>query len=68
MTGIRVVRWGVLFALLAVLFGFGMGALFGANEDAVKADLQERGDAALAEKYAGDSAKMNAVVKKSWAY
>ncbi len=68
MAELRVVRWGVVFALLSVLFGFGMGALFGANEEALKADLQERGEAALATEYAGDKAKMTAVVKKSWSY
>ena len=68
MAELRVVRWGLLLALLSVLFGFVMGALFGANEDALKADLQERGAAALATEYAGDKAKMTAVVKKSWSY
>jgi len=68
MASIRTVRWGVLFALLAIAFGFAMGALFGANEDAMKAGLKESGEAALQEKYGGDAAKLKAVLDKSWVY
>ena len=38
---------GLLLALLAVLFGFGMGAAFGAVEDSLKEGLQARGEAVL---------------------
>jgi hypothetical protein len=68
MDGLRVVRWGLVFAFLSIGFGFGMGALFGANEDAMKAGLKAGGEAVLAEKYGGDAARLKAVLDKSWAY
>lgn len=68
MQSIRVVRYGVMLALLSIAFGFAMGALFGANEAAMKGHLEAEGKAALAEKYGGDPAKMKAVVEKSWIY
>ncbi len=68
MTSIRVVRWGVLFACLSVAFGFTMGALFGAFEESLKGNLKAGGEAVLAEKYAGDPAKLKAVLDKSWIY
>lgn len=65
---IRCVRLGVLFSLLAIIFGFGMGALFGAAEDSLKGRLKSSGDAALALKYGGSPEKAKAVVDKSWIY
>ena len=59
---------GLLLALLAVLFGFGLGAAFGAAEDTLKRGLQERGEAVLESAYGGDEAAMTKVVKKAWVY
>ena len=59
---------GILLALLAVAFGFGMGAAFGAKEDALKGGLKARGEAVLESVYAGDAAAMSKVVGKSWSY
>ncbi len=66
--GLRSMRLGVLLALFSVLFGFGMGAAFGAAEESLKGGLQASADAVLAEKYGGDPAKAKAVVDKSWSY
>jgi len=68
MSSIRNVRWGVLFALSAVAFGFAMGALFGANEAAMKGHLKAEGEAVLASTYLGDVAKLQSVLDKSWIY
>jgi hypothetical protein len=68
MTSLRTVRWGVVFASLAVLFGFGMGAAFGAFEEGMKGHLKAEGEAVLAEKYGGDAAKLKTVLDKSWVY
>ncbi len=68
MTSIRTVRWGVCLALLAIVFGFGMGALFGAFEPTLKGHLKAEGEAALSTKYGGDTAKMKVVLDKSWIY
>ncbi len=68
MSSIRSVRWGVVFALLAVAFGFAMGALFGAQEEALKGHLKAEGEAVLASVYGGDAAKLKTVLDKSWIY
>lgn len=68
MHSLRTVRYGVVLALLAIAFGFSMGALFGANEEAMKGQLKSSGEAVLAEKYGGDAAKLKAVLDKSWIY
>ncbi len=59
---------GAILALLAILFGFGMGLAFGAAEDSIKGGLNASGDAVLESVYQGDTAKKDAVVKKSWSY
>lgn len=61
-------RFGALFALLTLLFGFGLGAAFGAAEDSLKGHLKEEGKAALASKYGGDEAKAKKVTDKAWVY
>lgn len=59
---------GILLALLAILFGFGLGIAFGAAEDTLKKALADSGAAVLDSVYGGDSEKMDAVVSKSWSY
>ncbi len=61
-------RFGILFALLTLLFGFGLGAAFGANEDGLKGYLNDEAQAVLADKYNGDEAKAKKVTSKSWTY
>jgi len=65
---LRTSRWGVVLALLTVLFGFGFGGAFGAFEDALKGGLTARAEAVRDTVYRGDEAKMKTVVDKSWAY
>lgn len=59
---------GAILALLAVLFGFGFGGVFGAAEGKIKDRLATSGDAALATVYGGDVAKKDAVLAKAWSY
>jgi hypothetical protein len=59
---------GAILALLAILFGFGLGGLFGAYEDTVKGSLRASADAVFDTVYEGDTQKMDAVVGKSWSY
>jgi len=66
--GLRDMRVGVLLSLLGLLFGFGMGGVFGAFEDPLKAGLQADANAALETRYGGDAAQAKAVVDKSWTY
>jgi hypothetical protein len=62
------VRIGILFALLAAVYGFGLGAVFGAAEDSIKGHLAAEGQLALETKYGGDEDAMKKVVGKSWTY
>lgn len=55
-------------ALLAMLFGHGLGIAFGAVEESIHAGLQSRADAVLADVYGGDVEKAKSVVAKSWTY
>lgn len=64
----KAVGAGACLALLASLFGFGLGGVFGAAEAQVKARLEASGAAALESVYKGDAAAKDAVVKKSWDY
>ncbi len=59
---------GLCLAMLGVLFGFGLGGLFGMAEDSIKQRLEDSGTAVLATVYEGDVAKKDAVVSKSWTY
>lgn len=65
---LRVSRWGVLLALLTILFGFGFGGAFGAFEAPMKQGLADRAAAVQATVYGGDAAKAKSVVDKSWSY
>jgi hypothetical protein len=62
------VRVGILFALLAAVYGFGLGAAFGAFEDGMKAHLKAQAESVLDTKYGGDEAAMKAVTEKCWTY
>jgi hypothetical protein len=62
------IKYGILIAIIAILFGGLMGLSFGCCEESIKASLNSSGNAALETKYQGDQAKMDKVVKKSWVY
>ena len=66
--GLKKLKVGVFFALLALLYGFGLGAAFGAAEDSIKAHLEGSAQAVLATAYDGDLAKAEKVLSKSWTY
>jgi len=61
-------RIGLLFALLTLLFGFGLGAAFGAQEDRLKQGLKDSAAEVLDSKYGGDEAKAKKVTDKAWVY
>lgn len=64
----RASRWGAMLALLTILFGFGLGGLFGALEGVLKGELEARAEAVRDTVYAGDAEKQKSVVDKSWSY
>ncbi len=59
---------GLLFALLTILYGFGLGILFGLNEDLIKLRLAASAEAVRDVRYQGDQAAIDAVLEKSWTY
>ena len=67
-TRLRPLAPGILLALLAVTFGFGMGAAFGAAEDALKGILKARAEVVLDSVYGGDAETADPVLSKSWTY
>ncbi len=65
---LRPLRFGVTLSLLAILFGFGLGAAFGAVEEDLKGYLAAEGDAVLDSAYGGDAEKLKKVTDKAWVY
>ncbi|HRP62890.1 MAG TPA: hypothetical protein PK400_06335 [Phycisphaerales bacterium] len=59
---------GLFFAVLKLLFAFGMGIVFGVNEDAVKTRLKDSAAEVRDTVYGGDDAAAKAVIDKSWVY
>ncbi len=66
--GLRELRVGIVLALATMLFGFGLGGVFGLAEDSLKGDLDRRGSAVLESVYAGDEAKRVETRDKAWTY
>ncbi len=67
-TKLRSMRVGILFSILALLFGLGWGLVFGAGEEVVKKRLADSAEAVAETVYANDAAKMKTVKDKSWVY
>lgn len=67
-SALRPVLAGLFFATLTLVFGFGLGILFGLNEDAIKSRLKDSAAAVRESVYHGDDAAIKAVLDKSWVY
>ena len=61
-------RAGIFFALLTLIYGFGLGGVFGAFEDSIKGHLKSEAMNVLEAKYDDDADKMAKVTDKSWTY
>lgn len=64
----KMVHLGVVFALVSILFGFGVGIIFGVAEDSVKNILAESADLVYDEFYLNNQDKRSEVLSKSWSY
>mgnify|MGYP000114870058 FL=1 len=62
------IKYGVLVAMMAILFGGSLGLSFGCCEDDIKGVLKGSAEKVLSGVYGDDQAKANKVVKKSWVY
>ncbi len=65
---LRELRIGILFAMLAAVYGFVLGGVFGANEDGIKGHLKAEAEMVRDVQYGGDAAAMKKVTDKSWTY
>ena len=61
-------KFGVTLALCAFLFGFGLGGLFGAAENGIKAGLSETAAQVKDEIYGENDKKIEETIQKSWSY
>ncbi|MFA6564037.1 MAG: hypothetical protein WCV00_19200 [Verrucomicrobiia bacterium] len=59
---------GMLLAVFTLLFGFGLGIVFGLNEDIIKARLKASTAEVRESVYHGNDATIKAVLDKSWVY
>lgn len=59
---------GLLLSVITLLFGFGLGIVFGLNEEMIKSRLSASAAEVQATIYQGDDAAMKAVLDKSWTY
>jgi hypothetical protein len=62
------IKYGIVLALVAILFGGFLGLSFGCCEDSIKGALKSSSDAVLQDKYQGDQKKADKVTKKAWVY
>jgi len=65
---LRAASLGLMLAVLTILFGQGMGIVFGLNEDAIKSRLKNTAVEVRTTVYKDDDAAINAVLSKSWSY
>ena len=59
---------GMLLAVLTLLFGFALGIVFGANEDAIKSRLKASAMEVRTSVYHDDDVALKAALAKSWVY
>jgi len=62
------VKFGLLFALITLVYGFGLGGTFGLFEENIKKHLNNNAKQVSSSVYNGDEAKMKEITDKSWTY
>ncbi len=67
-SNLRAASMGLVFAILTLLFGQGMGIVFGLNEDAIKSRLKAEAAEVQTTIYKDDKIASKAVLDKSWNY
>lgn len=63
---IYTVRWGIVLAVLTILFGFALGALMGGAEPQIKEYWQSLAQPGLVSIYHNDPQKITEIVNRSW--
>lgn len=67
-SNLRAASLGLVLAVLTVLYGQGMGIVFGLNEDLIKGRLKASAAEVQATVYKGNDAAIKPVLDKSWSY
>ena len=62
----RSVKWGILLAVLTILFGFFLGAVMGGAEEAIKEYWQTLAQPGLSTIYQNDPQKITVVINQAW--
>lgn len=62
------IKYGIVLALIAILFGGSLGLSFGCCEESIKRTLNQDAQAVFKEKYEGDQKLVDKVVNQSWVY
>lgn len=65
---LRAASLGLVLAVLTILYGQGMGIVFGLNEDVIKSRLKASATEVRDSVYKGNDAAIKAVLDKSWNY
>ncbi|MGZ8919720.1 MAG: hypothetical protein ACXW3L_01925 [Limisphaerales bacterium] len=65
---LRTSAFGLVLAMATIIFGQGMGIVFGLNEAAIKGRLRNSAAEVSETIYKGDDAAIKAVLDKSWSY
>jgi hypothetical protein len=66
--GFHAALLGLIFSLLTIMYGQGMGIFFGVNEDAIKHQLKSSAMEVRETVYQGNDAAMKTVLDSSWNY
>jgi hypothetical protein len=66
--GLHAALVGMIFSLLTIMYGQGMGIFFGVNEDAIKHQLKASAMEVRETVYKGNDAAMKTVLDNSWNY
>ena len=67
-SNLRTTYLGLLLAVATILFGQGLGIIFGLNEDAIKNELKSSATEVRESVYKADDAAIKTVLDKSWVY
>ena len=68
MERLHATKYGIILALLTLVYGFGLGGVFGAAEEDIKGHLRAEGQQVLATAYGEDAGAMQKVANKAWVY
>ena len=67
-TRLRPLRFGLVCSFIAILYGFGLAAVFSANDRVIKDKFRRDAMEVLDTRYGGNEQKVGSVCTKAWVY